>query len=128
METVGASPHYYTMNEIMNTLYRNVGVNIRVQRLRAGMTLEDLSHTSGLHASYIGQVERNQKKPSLGSLKTMADALGIDMSVLVASPALKHDQDRAKNIEMILRSTSRSHRSLLTKVLSVLSKELKRLT
>ncbi|HLQ25356.1 MAG TPA: helix-turn-helix transcriptional regulator [Acidiferrobacterales bacterium] len=56
---------------------------IRALRTEKGMTQEELADLAGLHFTYISQIERGLKSPSLRSLGQIADALDIPLSTLV---------------------------------------------
>jgi transcriptional regulator with XRE-family HTH domain len=111
----------------MKTIYAVVGESVRSKRLQLGLTLEDLSELSALHASYIGQIERNTKKASLRTVAVLAKALNIPVKELFAAAAVKDDDDHSKRIDAILRSNSRVKRKLILDVLRQLSKGLKEL-
>lgn len=57
----------------------SVGTRIRSLRQQLGLTQEQLGERAELHYSYIGQVERGDKMPSLRSLKKLAAALNVDL-------------------------------------------------
>lgn len=73
-----------------------VGKRIREMRLRTGITQESLAEKCGVNTSYIGQIERGERRPSLKTISMIADALGTDASMLLAttetpeSAALQH--------------------------------------
>ena len=56
---------------------------IRALRTEKRMTQEELADRAGLHFTYISQIERGLKSPSLRSLGQIADALDIPLSTLV---------------------------------------------
>lgn len=58
----------------------SVGARIRHLRQQLGLTQEQLGERAELHYSYIGQVERGDKMPSLRSLKKLAAALNVDVN------------------------------------------------
>ncbi len=64
-------------NTEMGDIYEDVGRHIRARRLHQDLTLEELGELSGLHASYIGQIERGVKKSSLKTVSVIASALGV---------------------------------------------------
>lgn len=68
----------------MEGIYVRLGQNIRRNRTRLGLTLEDLGELSGLHPSYVGQVERGTKKASLAAIDRLARALKTSVGKLVA--------------------------------------------
>lgn len=49
-----------------------------------GVSQEDLAEESGYHRTYISQLERGLKSPSLRTLNSLAHALGISTLELVA--------------------------------------------
>ena len=59
------------------------GAVLRKQRHEADLTQEALAARCGLHATYISQLERGLKTPSLAVLMDLAGELGVRASVLV---------------------------------------------
>lgn len=59
-----------------------VGARIRELRTASGLTQEGLAEASGLHVSYVAQVERGERNPSLKSLLAIADGLGVRLAGL----------------------------------------------
>ncbi|MGH3642760.1 MAG: MerR family transcriptional regulator, partial [Mycobacterium sp.] len=81
---------------------RSVGNTIRELRKQRGMTLRDLSASTGLSASYISSVERGSAAPSIASLQKIAatfetNVLGImtDSYELPDSPLVRATERRA---------------------------------
>ncbi len=56
---------------------------LKEARLQKGISQEELADLAGLHRTYISQIERGLKSPSLRSLGKIADALGILLSTLI---------------------------------------------
>lgn len=58
----------------------------RVHDLRAAKkwSQEEFAHVSGLHRTYIGQIERGEKNISFGNLMKVASVLGVTMAELLA--------------------------------------------
>jgi len=54
-----------------------VGENIRLMRLNAGITQEELALRSGLSQGYINHLEMGKRKYTQKSLELIADALSI---------------------------------------------------
>ena len=54
-----------------------IGKKIKALRLENRMTLQQLGEQSGLTASYISQIERDQTSPSIASLKKIAAAFKV---------------------------------------------------
>jgi transcriptional regulator with XRE-family HTH domain len=54
--------------------------NIRLLRLKKGLSQKALAAKSGLSANYIGTLERGCQNPSLTSLASLAKGLGCSMA------------------------------------------------
>jgi len=52
------------------------GQVLREVRRERGITQEDLAFESGYHPTYIGQLERGRKSPSLRTIMSLAAVLG----------------------------------------------------
>ncbi len=60
-----------------------IGKKIKEYRKINNFTQETLGEKAGLHYSYIGQVERGEKEPSLKALNNIADALEVGVDKLL---------------------------------------------
>ncbi len=56
---------------------------LREVRQERGLSQEELADRAGLHRTYISQVERGLKSPSLRSLEQIAQALDLPASALL---------------------------------------------
>ena len=66
------------------TLEKAFGEELQKAREKSGLTQEKLGFESGYHRTYISQLERGQKSPTLKAIFKIASALGIKASDLVA--------------------------------------------
>lgn len=64
-------------------LRHRFGVALRDARLAAGFSQEELADRAGLHVSYVSQLERGLKSPSLDALASLASAMKMRASALV---------------------------------------------
>lgn len=55
-----------------------LGANVRRYRKLAGMSQEELSLESGLKRSYVSDLERGTRNPSVRALGRLAEALKVD--------------------------------------------------
>ncbi|MCM1181335.1 MAG: helix-turn-helix domain-containing protein [Clostridium sp.] len=60
-----------------------IGNRIRYYRTRQKISQEKLSEYSDLHPTYIGQLERGEKTPTIETLYKIARGLHISLSTLV---------------------------------------------
>lgn len=62
---------------------REFGERVRARRAELGKSQEQLAQASSLHWSYLGQVERGQRNPTLHSILKLAEVLDVDPAELV---------------------------------------------
>ena len=67
----------------MNDLLKLLGKRIHDLRAAKKWSQEEFAHVSGLHRTYIGQIERGEKNISFDNLTRVAGALGINLSALL---------------------------------------------
>ncbi len=65
------------------TLEKAFAEELQKAREQSGLTQEKLGFESGYHRTYISQLERGQKSPTLKAILKIAVALGINASELV---------------------------------------------
>lgn len=66
----------------MSELSKFIGQRIRNYRTQQKLSQEKLAELSGCHPTYIGQVERGEKNPTLESIEKIASALNVPLSKL----------------------------------------------
>lgn len=64
-------------------LVKAIGNKVRETRLSKNLSQEELSYKSDLPLSQIGRIERGENNPTVSSLYAIADALGVDLKLLV---------------------------------------------
>ena len=65
------------------TIKSEFGRHLRKLREDKGWTQEELADRSKMHFTYIGQIERGIRNPSLVNLYRLAKALGVKGGVLL---------------------------------------------
>ena len=63
------------------------GKRIRAVREDRGLSQEGLAELADLHRTYVGGIERGERNVSLINIWHIADALGVDPSVLFTTTA-----------------------------------------
>lgn len=58
---------------------KKVGLNIRLERVKRGISQEVLADMAGIARSTMGIIERGEQSPSLQTVAKVANALQIDM-------------------------------------------------
>ena len=69
--------------EPISAATRQFGERVRARRLELGKSQEELAKDSTLHWSYVGQIERGQRNPTLHNILKLAEVLGMDPGDLV---------------------------------------------
>jgi transcriptional regulator with XRE-family HTH domain len=64
----------------VGTTIRIVGKTIKGLRTKRGLTLEELASMSGCTSGFISQLERNKAAPSITTLNSIAEALGVKIT------------------------------------------------
>ena len=68
---------------IFSGLHEQLGANIRTARLKAGLTQEDLSRASGIHAVEISRMESSMRDMKISTLLKLCRALGMTPNELL---------------------------------------------
>ena len=85
--------------------YEKLGKRIRDERLLLRLTIEQLAERVNKSTNYIGQIERNDGKPSLETIVDIANALGTTVDSLLSDSIDKYKDDTiVKEISTILYS------------------------
>lgn len=64
-------------------LLKQLGLSIKLERVKKGLSQEDLAELSGLHRTYIGMVERAERNISVINLMLIAKALNVSPNSLL---------------------------------------------
>jgi transcriptional regulator with XRE-family HTH domain len=55
-----------------------VARNLRILRKQKGLTQEDLAFRAGVNRNYVGQIEREEKSPTVDILERLSRPLGVE--------------------------------------------------
>jgi transcriptional regulator with XRE-family HTH domain len=58
------------------------GKKVRDERIKLGLSQEELAARAGLHRTYIGMIERAEKNITLENIEKIASALGLKIKTL----------------------------------------------
>jgi DNA-binding XRE family transcriptional regulator len=62
---------------------RAFGRRVRELRTREGLSQDGLAHTSGIHLTSIGRIERGGREPRLTTIQKLAKGLDVEPGELV---------------------------------------------
>lgn len=64
-------------------ILKKFGARVRQERLKSGISQEDLAGLASVHRTYIGMIERGEKNVTLSTMINIAGALEIDVIDLI---------------------------------------------
>ena len=67
----------------MKMVFKYLGQRIREERTKYRLTQEQLAEVAEVNESYVGQVERGEKNPSLETVVSIANSLGVTVDYLL---------------------------------------------
>ncbi|MDP5016361.1 helix-turn-helix transcriptional regulator [Anabaena sp. UHCC 0187] len=80
------------MNESKQKILYALGYLVRQRRTELGISQEELGLRANLDRTYISGVERGVRNPSLTALVSLADGLGMSVSVLLTNLEIEADR------------------------------------
>jgi len=65
------------------TTLEKFGEKVRAERLKRGLSQEELAAKAGVHRTYIGMIERAEKNITLENIEKISTALGLSISQIM---------------------------------------------
>lgn len=110
----------------METIYRLVGKRTREERKRLKLTQEELAEKADITANFLGHIERGTKRPTLNTLKKIADVLQIPMAALFVTEKtykLPREDLFIKRFMSLLRDKKGKEKELVLKIAKMIFKK-----
>jgi len=96
-----------------------LGMAIKTQRASLGISQEELAHRAGLHRTYVSDLERGARNPSIESIEKLAGALQVSVSNLFegagnGSSSLQMEeillvQDNTRDVDLTIRAFKKAN-------------------
>lgn len=67
----------------MSERIKKLGLKIKLERTKRGLSQEKLAEIAGLHKNTIGAIERGEFSVSIKTLEQLAEALGVEFDDLI---------------------------------------------
>jgi transcriptional regulator with XRE-family HTH domain len=67
----------------MQDVQQKLGARVRAIRTKRGWSQDVFADRSGLHRAHVGEIERGETNVTIGTLKILADTLGVSMAELL---------------------------------------------
>lgn len=103
----------------MNIDLKGIGLRIRAERERIGLTREKFAEAVGISTLYVGQIERGQRAMSLKTFVRIACSLHADAEYLIHGDKPKENTDK-NGIENLLQKCSPREIKLAEEMLKLL--------
>lgn len=100
--------------------YKLIGRRIRERRILAKYSQEQLAWEADLSATYISYIETGTKKPSLESLVSICNVLGVTMDDLLTGNQEHSTFDYQTDIALIMKGTSATEKRLMYELMYAL--------
>jgi len=71
------------------SLRETLSENIKLFRKQNSLSQEELAELCGLHRTYIGSVERQERNVTLSTLEVLSNTLKVSVPDLLTSPSRK---------------------------------------
>ena len=66
-----------------------VARNLRVLRKQKGLSQEELAFQAGINRNYVGQIEREEKSPTIDVIEKLCSSLEVSPSTLLSRAGQK---------------------------------------
>ncbi len=77
-------------------ILRTIGENVHKYRNRLGLTQEKLGEKVGFHSTYVGMIERAERKISVVAALKLAKALGVTLNDLIEGIVSYNDEEEPR--------------------------------
>lgn len=108
----------------VSNITKVIGQRLRNERVKLGLSQEKLAEMAGCHPTYIGQIERGEKNPTIESLEKISNALEISLSQLFEK--LGGNKSNGKDIALdcyeFISSKSKEEQEQIYKILMEMDK------
>lgn len=78
-----SSPESDLPSEVLDQILARQDSPLKIVRKHRGLTQKELADLSGLSRPYLTEIETGKKDGSIRAMKTLADALKVELSLLV---------------------------------------------
>lgn len=86
----------------MSDILKKLGLRIREERKRAGLTQEQLAEKVDLSTDFIGYIERGKQAPYLKTLERIAQTLGVEVYELFIFKETPEGTERKEAIQALV--------------------------
>lgn len=99
--------------------YKNLGKRIKEERLKLNLTQEQLSEYADISTSYMGQIERGERKVTLDTLIKITNRLNVSIDYLL-SDSINIEDNSINQIKQLFDGKSLSNKQMAIDVIRVM--------
>lgn len=110
----------------MGNIYRFSGRRIREERRRRGLSIEEFAEGLGISAPFLGQMERDERRPSLTVFEKFLLVLGESPNSLMRPDSAGADLPVDRRIAALLSNQSEERKELILGTLKYILRRLAR--
>ncbi len=77
----------------------DIGTRLKKTRKNNGLSLRELAKRAHISHSFIADIEAGRSKPSIDTLKALANALGVSLSELIDDSVVNHEKQSDKKFK-----------------------------
>ena len=100
--------------------YISLGKRIREERLKLNLTQEQLAEYADISASYMGQIERGERKVTLDTLIKVTNKLRVSIDYLLKDSTTINDDDALNQLKQLLSDKSLPQKQMAVDVVKVM--------
>ena len=100
--------------------YIFLGKRIRDERLKLNLTQEQLAEYADISASYMGQIQRGERKVTLDTLIKITNKLRVSIDYLLKDSTTINDDDSLNQLKQLLLDKSLPQKQMAVDVVKVM--------
>lgn len=100
--------------------YENLGKRIREERLKLNLTQEQLAEYADISTSYVGQIERGERKVTLETLVRITNKLNVSIDYLLKDSININSDNSLNQVKQLFNGKTKSHKEMAVDVIRVM--------
>lgn len=105
--------------------YMFIGNRIREIRMLRDVSQQELADRTGLSPVYVSYIETGSKKPSLGTIIKIAEAMNVTVDIIIGMNYTDNDEEDIRELDMMMADCSRYEKNIIITSVYYLKKSLR---
>ena len=101
--------------------YIKLGQRIKEERIKNGLTQEALGEFTEITSSYVGQIERGERKVTLNKLVNIANVLKINIDYLLSDEVALKDENLDREICSALQNSNTKDKYMIIDIIRIIN-------